>query len=87
MQGNSFYITMMKGGSKKEKAALMLQWACTMEVCELIGILMLSLLSKYISKNHIRLYRDGCLAILKNTSTQEQKNPRTSFKNYLKENI
>ena len=78
---------MMKGGSKKEKAALMLKWACTMEVCELIGILMLSLLSKYISKNHIRLYRDGCLAILKNTSTHKQKNPRTSFKNYLKENI
>ena len=32
MQGNPFYITMMKDGSKKEKATLTLQWACTMEV-------------------------------------------------------
>ena len=36
------------------------------EVCELIGIFMLSLLSKH--KNHIGLYRDDGLAILKDTS-------------------
>ena len=34
------------------------------EVCELIGIFMLSLPSKPISKNHIGLYRDDGLAIL-----------------------
>ena len=38
------------------------------EVCELIGTFMLSLLSKDINKNHIGLYRDDGLAILKNTS-------------------
>ena len=38
------------------------------EVCQLIGIFMLSLISKHINKNHIRLYRDDVLAISKNTS-------------------
>ena len=38
------------------------------EVCELIGIFMLSLLSKHINKNHIGLHRDDGLAILKNTN-------------------
>ena len=38
------------------------------EVCELIGMFMLSLLSKHINKNHIGLYRDDGLAIFKNTS-------------------
>ena len=41
------------------------------EVCELIGTFMLSLLQKHINKNHIGLYRDGSLAILKNTSGPE----------------
>ena len=41
------------------------------EICELIDIFMLSLLSKHINKNHIGLYRDNGLAILKNTSCQE----------------
>ena len=41
------------------------------EVCELIGTFMLSLLSKHINKNHIGLYRDDDLAILKNTSGPE----------------
>ena len=43
------------------------------EVCELIGILMLFLLSKHINKNHIGLYRDDGLAITKNTSGTEAK--------------
>ena len=30
MQGNPFYIPTINNGSKKEKAALMLQWAHTM---------------------------------------------------------
>ena len=38
------------------------------EVCELIGIFMLSLLSKHLYKNHIGLYSDDSLAVLKNTS-------------------
>ena len=41
------------------------------EVCELIGIFMLSLLSKHINENHIILYRDDGLAILKNTRGPE----------------
>ena len=45
------------------------------EVCELTGYFMLSLLSKHISnhitKNHIGLYRDDRLAILRNTSSLE----------------
>ena len=43
------------------------------EVCELIDIFMLPLLSKNITKNHIGLYRDDGLAIIKNTSSPETK--------------
>ena len=39
------------------------------EVCELIGIFILSLPSKHINKNHIGLYRVDGLAILKNISS------------------
>ena len=49
------------------------------EVGELIGIFMLSLLSKHINKNHIRLYRDDGLAILKNTSTPEAEKLKKKF--------
>ena len=38
------------------------------EVCELIGIFILSLLSKHINKIYIWLYRNDGLTILKNTS-------------------
>ena len=41
------------------------------EVCELIGIFMLSLLSKHIKKNHNGLYRGDRLATLKNTTCPE----------------
>ena len=58
------------------------------EVCELIGIFMLSLLSKHINKNHIGLYRDDGLAISKNTSgPAAEKLKNKSFKNYLKKRI
>ena len=55
------------------------------EVCELIGIFMLSLLSKHINKNHIQLYRDGGLAILKNTSTPEAEKLKKKFQKLFKE--
>ena len=50
------------------------------EVCELIGIFMLSLLSKHISKNHIGLYKDDALAILKNTSGPQAEKLKKKFK-------
>ena len=53
MQGNLFDVTM---GAYD-----------VVKVCELVGIFMLSLLSKHINKNQIGLYRDDGLAILKNT--------------------
>ena len=59
-------------------------WA---EVCELIGIFRLSLFSKYINKNHIGLYRDDGLAILKNTSGPEAEKLKKKFQNYLKKKI
>ena len=49
------------------------------ELCELIGIFMLPLLGKHISKNHIRLYRDDGLAILKNTSGSEAEKLKKNF--------
>ena len=55
------------------------------EVCELIGIFMLSLLSKHINKNHIGLYRDDGLAILKNTSDPEAEKLKRKFQKLFKE--
>ena len=55
------------------------------EVFELIGILMLSLLSKHISKNHMKLYRDDGLAILKNASDPEAEKLKRKFQKLFKE--
>ena len=55
------------------------------EVCELIGIFMLSLLSKDINKNHIALHRDDGLAILKNTSCPEAEKLKKKFQKIFKE--
>ena len=57
------------------------------EVCELIDIAILSLLSKHINKYHIGLYRDDGFAILKNNSGPEAEKLRKSSKNYLKKKI
>ena len=55
------------------------------EVCELIGIFMLSLLSKHINKNHIMLYKDDGLAILKNTSGPAAEKLKKKFQKLFKE--
>ena len=55
------------------------------EICESIGIFMLSLLGKHINKNHIGLYRDGSLAILKNTSGPEAEKLKKKFQKLFKE--
>ena len=55
------------------------------EVCELIGIFMLSLLSEHITSNHTGLYRDGGLAILKNTSGPEAEKLKKKFQKLFKE--
>ena len=46
---------------------------------------MLLLLSKYTNKNHIGLYRDGGLAILKNTSGPEAEKLKKKFQKLFKE--
>ena len=55
------------------------------EICESIGIFMLSLLGKHINKNHIGLYRDGSLAILKNTSGPEAEKLKKKLQKLFKE--
>ena len=55
------------------------------EVCELIGIFMLSLISKHTNKNHIGLYKDDGLAILKNTSGPEVDKLKKKFQKLFKE--
>ena len=89
MQGNCFYIAKTNRGSKKEKATFDIRMEAFdgAEICQLIGIFMLSLLSKHINMNHIGLYGDDGLAILKNTSDPEAKNSRKIFKYYLKKKI
>ena len=73
MQRNPFCITATNRDLKKGESNfdITVRTYDGAEVCELIGIFMLSLLSKHINKNHIGLYRDGDLAILKNTSGPE----------------
>ena len=55
------------------------------EVCELIGIFMLSQLSKHINKNHIGLYGDDGLAILKNSSRPEAEKLKKKFQKLFKD--
>ena len=55
------------------------------EVCELVGIFMLSLLSKHINKNHIGLYRHDGLAILQNTGGPEAEKLKKKFQKLCKE--
>ena len=56
------------------------------KVFELIGMFMLSLLSKHINKNHIGLYRDDGLVILKNTSGPEaEKLKKKKIQKFFKE--
>ena len=54
------------------------------EVYELIGIFILSLLSKNIYRHHIGLYRNDGLAILKNTSGLEAEKLKKNFQNFFK---
>ena len=55
------------------------------EVCELIGIFMLSQLSNHINKEQIGLYRDDGLAIVKNTSGPEAEKLKKKFQKIFKE--
>ena len=55
------------------------------QVCELIGIFMLPLLSKYINKNQIGLYRDARLANLKNNSDPKEEKLKKKFQKLFKE--
>ena len=59
----------------------------TILLCELVSILMLSLLSKHIKKNHIGLYRDDGLVILKNTNSPEAEKLKKKFQKLFKKNI
>ena len=56
----------------------------TILLCELISILMLSLLSKHIKENHIGLYRDDGLVILKNTNSPEAEKLKKKFQKLFK---
>ena len=49
------------------------------EVCELIGIFMLSLIANKYSLNNIRLYRDDGLAVFKNTSGLQSEKIKKTF--------
>ena len=55
------------------------------KLCELTGTFMLTLLSKHINKNHIGLYRDDGLAILKNTSGPEAEKLKKKLQKLFKE--
>ena len=55
------------------------------EICELVEIFMLSLLSKKCSSNNIRLYRDGRLSVFTNISGQQAKKHSRIFQKIFKD--
>ena len=87
MQGNSFCTTTTNRESKKERATFNVSMRAYdgAKVFELTGIFMLSLLSKHINSNHIELYRDDSLAILKNTSGPEAEKLKKKLQKLFKE--
>ena len=54
------------------------------EVCELIGIFMLSLIGNKYNLNNIGLYRDDGLAVFKNTSGSQSEKIKRLFKKFLR---
>ena len=54
------------------------------EVCELIGIFMLSLIGNKYNPNNIGLYRDDGLAVFKNTSGPQSEKIKKTFQRMLK---
>ena len=54
------------------------------EVCELIGIFMLSLIGNKYNPNNIRLYRDDGLAVFKNTSGPQSEKIKKTFQRMFK---
>ena len=56
------------------------------EVCELVGIYILSILSQKIGKKNIGLYRDDGLALLRNASGPESERIKKEFVRIFKEN-
>ena len=87
MQRNPFCITATNRDLKKGESNfdITVRTYDGAEVCELIGIFMLSLLSKHINKNHIGLYRDDGFAILKNTSGPEAEKLKKKLQKLFKE--
>ena len=55
------------------------------KLCELTGTFMLTLLSKHINKNHIGLYRDDGLVIVKNPSSPEAEKIKKKIQKLFKE--
>ena len=87
MQRNPFCITATNRDLKKGESNfdITVRTYDGAEVCVLIGIFMLSLLSKHINKNHIELYRNDGLAILKNNSRTEVEKFKKKFQKLFKE--
>ena len=56
------------------------------EICELVGIFMLSLLSKKFSFNNIGLYRDDELSVFRNISRRQVEKKKKQFKIFSKTN-
>ena len=55
------------------------------EICELVGIFMLSLLSKKFSFNNIGLYRDDELSVFRNISRRQVEKKKKTIQNIFKD--
>ena len=57
------------------------------EICELVGIFMLSLLSKKYSSNNIGLYCDDGLSVFRNISGQQAEKQNNNSKNFQRQRL
>ena len=56
------------------------------EVCELVGVFILSQLSRKYNKNNIGLYRDDGLTVFRNIIGQQEEKIKKRFQNILRKN-
>ena len=57
------------------------------EICELVGIFMLSLLSKKFSFNNIGLYRDDELSVFRNISRRQVEKKKNNSKYFQRQTL
>ena len=88
MPGNHYYLTKPVFGLKRITQILTRQWEAIMgaEVCELVGLNLLNLLTNEFGKNNIGLHRDDGLSCFQNISGPDSEKIKKKMGKIFKEN-